>query len=131
MTLILRIDAEDPTPPYEQLRGQLASLIASGELKVDSRLPPVRQLAGDLGVAVGTVARAYRELEQHGLIHSRRGGGTTVASPARTITSADRGRRVNRSLLDAVRSARLLGASDGEITDALQLAFKVADGELR
>lgn len=129
MTLSLRIEAADPTPPYEQLRRQLASLIAAGELEVDSRLPPVRQLAGDLGVAVGTVARAYRELEQHGLVRSRHGGGTTVASPARTITPADRGRRVNRSLLDAVRAARLLGATDHEITDALQQAFRVADAD--
>lgn len=127
--LVLRIDADDPTPPYEQLRGQLASLIAAGELRVDSRLPAVRQLAGDLGVAVGTVARAYHELEQHGLVRSRRGGGTTVASPAQTITPADRGRRVNRSLLAAVRSARLLGASDGEITDAFQQALRVAGAE--
>ena len=130
MTAALRIEAADPTPPYEQLRSQLESLIGAGELPLDSRLPPVRQLAGDLGVAVGTVARAYRELEQQGLIRSRRGGGTRVASPARTITPADRGQRVNRSLLDAVRSARLLGASDGEITDALQRALRTADAQL-
>ncbi len=87
-------------------------------------MPPVRQLAGDLGVAVGTVARAYRELEVAGLVRSRRGGGTTVANPAATIGSGRPRTPGDRSLLDAVRSARLLGATDREITDALQSALR-------
>lgn len=72
-------DPGDPTPPYEQVRRQLADLIAHGRLRAGDRLPPLRQLAGDLGLAVGTVNRAYRELEAEGLLVSRRGGGTRVA----------------------------------------------------
>lgn len=74
----LRVDPGDPTPPYEQIRRQIASLIDTGALRPGERLPPLRQLAGDLGLAVGTVARAYSELEQAGLIASRRGAGTRV-----------------------------------------------------
>jgi DNA-binding transcriptional regulator YhcF (GntR family) len=70
------VDTDSPTPPYEQVRAQLADLIEHG---VDERLPPVRQLAADLRLATGTVARAYRELEQAGHVVSRRGGGTRVA----------------------------------------------------
>ena len=75
MTLsTVTVDVLDPTPPYEQLRRQLADLIGSGVLTPGDRLPPVRQLAADLGLAAGTVARTYRELEQSGHVRSRRGG---------------------------------------------------------
>ena len=83
MTLsTVTVDVLDPTPPYEQLRRQLADLIGSGVLSPGDRLPPVRQLAADLGLAAGTVARTYKELELAGLVRSRRGGGTRVAPSA-------------------------------------------------
>jgi GntR family transcriptional regulator len=75
----LRVDPADPTPPYEQVRRQLEDLIGAGILRAGDRLPPLRQLAGDLGLAVGTVGRAYSELESAGLVVSRRGAGTRVA----------------------------------------------------
>ena len=69
--------ATSKTPLYEQIKGQIIGLIASGELPVQCRLPPIRQLAGDLGLAANTVARAYRELEVDGFVRStgRRGTG--------------------------------------------------------
>ncbi|ABY22701.1 transcriptional regulator, GntR family [Renibacterium salmoninarum ATCC 33209] len=76
----LAVDLSSPTPPYEQIRSQITSLIALGELSAESRLPTVRALASDLGVAAGTVARAYKELESQGLIESRRRSGTVVAA---------------------------------------------------
>ncbi len=78
----VRVDPGDPTPPYEQVRRQLAALIGAGQLRAGDRLPPLRQLAGDLGLAVGTVGRAYAELESAGLVTSRRGAGTRVAAAA-------------------------------------------------
>lgn len=65
-------------PPYEQIRAQISSLIVLGALEPGARLPPVRGLAADLGLAAGTVARAYKELEQAGLIETRRRNGTVV-----------------------------------------------------
>jgi DNA-binding transcriptional regulator YhcF (GntR family) len=78
----LRVDPADPTPPYEQLRRQIATLVATGALDDGERLPPVRQLAADLGLAAGTVARTYRELEAEGLVTTRRAAGTRVRRPA-------------------------------------------------
>jgi DNA-binding transcriptional regulator YhcF (GntR family) len=75
----LTVDLEDPTPPFEQLRRQLAELIHTGALPPGTRLPTVRQIAADLALATGTVARAYRELEAAQLLVTRRGGGTRVA----------------------------------------------------
>ena len=77
--MIIHVDPADPTPPYEQLRRQIATAIAMGELAPGTRLPTVRQLAGDLGVANGTVMRAYSELEAAGAVTTARGGGTRVA----------------------------------------------------
>lgn len=75
----LTIDPAATTPPFEQIRRQLAVLIESGELVTGERLPSVRKLAEDLELATGTVARAYRELESAGLVTTRRGAGTRVA----------------------------------------------------
>jgi DNA-binding transcriptional regulator YhcF (GntR family) len=97
----------------------LAELIAAGQLGPGDRLPPLRQLAGDLAVAVGTVARTYRELEQEGLLVSRRGGGTRVAGTGRT-SATDRRRLLGGMAADFVARARGLGFTDREIVVALR-----------
>ncbi len=81
MSTHISVDLEAATAPYEQIRSQIASLINLGELAAGSKLPTVRALATDLGVAAGTVARAYKELEAEGLISSRRRAGTIVNEP--------------------------------------------------
>ncbi|MFP3463523.1 GntR family transcriptional regulator [Arthrobacter globiformis] len=75
---MITLDAADPTPPYEQVREQIASLIRSGGLPGGHRLPAIRQLAADLRVAPGTIGRAYRSLETDGLVETSRSGGTKV-----------------------------------------------------
>jgi GntR family transcriptional regulator len=119
----LRIDVGDPTPPYEQLRRQLVALIEAGMLGAGTRLPPVRQLAADLALATGTVARAYRELDKAGLVRSRRGGGTTVAASQRVLTAQARHERITLLARQAVHQSRLIGASDDEIRQAIQHAL--------
>lgn len=75
---MIRIDPTSSTPPFEQLRVQIIDDIASGELPAGEKLSTVRQLAADLEIAPGTVARAYRELEAAGLIETRGRNGTFV-----------------------------------------------------
>jgi GntR family transcriptional regulator len=89
--MILRVTPSSPMPPYEQIRSQVATMITIGSLPEGHRLPTIRQLAADLGLAGGTVARAYRELEQAGFIVSRGRKGTSVAV-RRAATTADRER---------------------------------------
>jgi DNA-binding transcriptional regulator YhcF (GntR family) len=72
------IDPASGTPPFEQLRARLLAAVASGELAPGERLPTVRGLAEELGLAPGTVARAYRELEASGTIETRGRAGTFV-----------------------------------------------------
>jgi len=81
---VISFDPRSPIPPYEQVRAQLARQVQSGELAPGTRLPSVRRLAGDLGLAVNTVARAYRELEQAGLVATRGRNGTVVTGTDET-----------------------------------------------
>jgi DNA-binding transcriptional regulator YhcF (GntR family) len=74
-------DPAAPEPPYEQLRTQVARRAATGELEAGLRLPTVRALADQLGLAAGTVAKAYRQLEADGVIETRGRRGTFVAAP--------------------------------------------------
>jgi DNA-binding transcriptional regulator YhcF (GntR family) len=87
------IDTASTVPPFEQIRGQLAQQINDGTLPVGSKLPTVRSLAAELGLATNTVARAYRELESASLVETRGRGGTFVgangdASRARAAAAA-------------------------------------------
>jgi DNA-binding transcriptional regulator YhcF (GntR family) len=81
---VISYDPRSPVPAYEQVRGQLAREIHSGQLVPGTRLPTVRRLAGDLGLAVNTVARAYRELERDGLVATRGRNGTVVSGADET-----------------------------------------------
>jgi DNA-binding transcriptional regulator YhcF (GntR family) len=74
------IDPGAAVAPYEQLRSQVAAQVADGRLPAGNRLPTVRQLATDLGLAANTVARAYRELEADGVVVTRGRAGTFVTS---------------------------------------------------
>ncbi len=78
---MIRVDASSQVPVYEQVRDRIAEAVQTKELAVGDRLPTVRKLAADLGLASNTVARAYRELEQSGVIETRGRHGTFVAVP--------------------------------------------------
>lgn len=78
--MILSIDENDRRPIYQQIADEIRLLIARGELTENSALPSVRQLAGDLGVNLNTVATAYRELQADGLLAIKHGAGAVVAS---------------------------------------------------
>lgn len=83
--MILRIDIDSPTPPFEQLRLQIISMINTGVLVPGSRLPTVRALAADLRLAPNTVARAYKELEEGELLQTRGRAGTFVKADIDTV----------------------------------------------
>ncbi|WP_149360624.1 GntR family transcriptional regulator [Lolliginicoccus suaedae] len=123
----LAIDTTDPTPPYEQLRRQIIGHIRRGALSEADRLPPVRQLARDLGLAPGTVARAYKQLEGEGYVTTRRGAGTRVAhrdvappgNPPRG--KAPSGEWADERLARAARDYAATAAVSGHsLTDAIE-----------
>ena len=118
MTASITVDVTSGVPPYEQIRGQVGSLIAAGVLPAGTRLPTVRDLAADLGVAVGTVVRAYRELEAAGLVVSRRRTGTVVAPGQQLGTST-----LQAAVVDLVSEARRSGVPDADLLALVQGAL--------
>jgi DNA-binding transcriptional regulator YhcF (GntR family) len=86
---VLPLDATSDVPPYEQLRVQVASRAASGELPAGTKLPTVRALAAELHLAVNTVAKAYRALETDGVIATEGRRGTFIASTTDTTEARD------------------------------------------
>ena len=115
---MIRIDLADRTPPSRQIRSAVLAALASGELRPGDRLPTVRQLAGDLGVAPGTVQRAYSELEEDGAVESRGRRGTFARRPERPAEAAP-------SLEEAVR--RIVEEADRAGVGAAAAIAAVAD----
>jgi DNA-binding transcriptional regulator YhcF (GntR family) len=82
-------------PPYRQVRRAIAAGIASGEIAVGERLPSVRALAAQLGLAANTAAKVYKELEEAGLVETRGRNGTVVTGrgahvPAKVLGAVER-----------------------------------------
>ena len=75
---MITVDQTSATPPFEQVREQVRAQVDSGELAPGTKLPTVRRLADELGIATNTVARAYRELEGLGVIETRGRAGSVV-----------------------------------------------------
>ncbi len=88
---LLRVDPTAPEAPFEQVRSQLAEAVGDGRLPAGAKLPTIRALAEELGLAVNTVARAYRELEAAGLVLTRRRLGTVVSPDGASQASSGDG----------------------------------------
>jgi DNA-binding transcriptional regulator YhcF (GntR family) len=115
----ITVDPVGLTPPYEQVRSQIEALIRAGELPRGTRLPPVRQLSLDLGLAVNTVARAYKELEADRLVETRGRNGTFVLASRSQINDAE----THRAAVALSRTAHRAGLSLAETTEILRQAW--------
>jgi len=115
----LTVDRDLKKPVYEQVAAQVRLLVASGVLAPGATLPSVRQLAGDLGVNLNTVARAYRLLKAEGFLTIRDRAGVTVSAPAGTIAHSDQAK-----LLDQLRvtlaQLRQAGIAPDDLLRAVQ-----------
>lgn len=110
--MYITIDERDGRPMYRQVVDGIKELIARGELAAGSGLPPVRQVAADLGVNLNTIAFAYRQLQKEGLIRIRHGSGAVVVSHVTGQTVAERQHaKVRAALTDLL----LAGLSRAEV----------------
>ena len=123
---LLRVDHEGPRPPFDQVRSQLAEAIGDGRLPAGTKLPTIRSLADEVGLAVNTVARAYRELEAAGLVLTRRRLGTVVSPDGATTSPAEGGPdpALRLAAADYARAARAAGASEQEAVDLVRGAYR-------
>lgn len=117
--MIVRIDTTSPVPPYRQLADQVLAMVANGQLRVDQRLPTVRQLAADLGLANGTVARAYRALEEAGVLETRGRRGTFVAKRREDLSEDQRLEYLREKMNEIIQAAATVGASEEDLRRAL------------
>lgn len=110
---MITISLDSPVPLHDQLVSELRGLIALGKLQVGDELPSVRQLAADLGINLNTVARAYRELTDAGLLASGRGRGTVVISTVEKTRGpqSESRQRLENSLAGALADAKIAGLS--------------------
>ena len=115
------VDPRSAVPPFEQIRVQVVAQVRSGELAPDARLPTVRKLASDLRLAPNTVARAYRELEQSGVIETRGRHGTFVTPHADPV------RRQAQAAAESF--ARQAAALNIGVDDAVRLIRAAFDAE--
>jgi len=117
--MIVRLDPAAPGSPAEQIVTQIAASIDAGEVAAGAPLPTIRALARDLGVAPGTVARAYADLERDGWVVAQGRRGTSVA-PGRPKRFDDDVAAAARALARAVAASRL---DIGDAHRAVDLAF--------
>ncbi len=113
----VRVDPQAAKPLFDQLRTQIIDGIRDGRLSPGTRLPTVRELAGQLSLAVNTVARAYRELESAGVLETRGRFGTFVArvDPADTAMAT--------AAHTFVSAARALGIEKDDALRYVEAAF--------
>ena len=112
--MFLTIDTNDARSIYQQVADGIKELIARGELKEGTALPPVRQLANDLGVNLNTIAIAYRELQKEGLLAVKHGSGAVVSSRTTAERSQD---ELLRPLRTALTELVLAGLNPPKILE--------------
>jgi len=120
----LKLDFRSGSPIYIQIMEQIRQMVASGELQPGDQLPTVRQLATDLRINWNTVARAYKLLDEAGLISSQRGRGTYVwEKPSEATTLMLRQQSLQgltrRYLMEAIR----LGCTPIEVAAIFEESF--------
>ena len=115
----LVVDETLDAPPYRQIVEQIRAAVERGELQPQMALPPVRQLAGDLGVAPNTVARAYADLQADGWLVGDGRRGTRVAGDVPRADGRERARTLRETLERVVASLQHRGFTQREISEEL------------
>lgn len=120
MPILFSIDASSKVPPFDQIKHVVVAAIESKEAQVNEKLPAIRALASELGLAVNTVARSYRELEEEGYVVTQGRSGTRISSTA--VPSAIALAQITKDYVNQVRG---LGIELSEAVSAVETAFKL------
>lgn len=124
---LIEIRADSPVPAYRQITDALRRHLVDGRLKPGDLLPPVRQLALDLGVHFNTVAHAYRDLAEEGWLDlKRRRGAMVVARDAPRKPDGDKVDALIQRLRDLTAELRSAGLTQAQIAAALRQTAKGA-----
>ena len=116
----LHISTKDGMPIYQQIVTQVKHMVASGRLRPNEEVPPIRVLAEQLLVNPNTVARAYKELESAGVLTSKRGSGTRVAETGSPLEYSERLRVLTELIEGLLVEANQLGFTVEDIIELMQ-----------
>jgi DNA-binding transcriptional regulator YhcF (GntR family) len=112
----IRIDKNSRVPLYDQIKDQIKGLIHAGQIKTGDQLPTIRELSVELSVNFNTVALAYRDLVNQGVIITERGKGSFVAStPGEEEMQAIRREKLKNLIVALVRETDRLGYEHEEV----------------
>jgi len=117
---VIRVDAASFVPIYEQIKQEIGRLAATGRLKAGEPLPSIRDLAAEIIVNPNTVARAYRELEQEGVIATQKGRGSVVAERARRDAERVLRAHLGRVMDGVIAEARNFDLDDDAIRNMVE-----------
>ena len=120
MALWIQISPGSKQPIYTQVYEQISQAIIKGDLAIGDKLPPVRKLATELVVNPNTIAHAYNQLEQAGLVSTRTGAGTFVIDPAMRQKDAVQINLLCERLDAVITQAKILGLDRDECTQLLK-----------
>lgn len=113
--MLIKVDARGFVPLYEQVKAEIRRLAVLGTVKPHDPLPSIRELAAEILVNPNTVARAYRELEQEGLIYTQKGRGSYLAARSSPDLERDIEACLNRAMDEAIREGRRFNLGPGKI----------------
>ena len=116
----IHISPHDGVPIYKQIIAQVKHLVASGRLQPNDEMPAIRQLAQELLINPNTVARAYRDLEQAGIVVSRRGSGTVVSDNGSPLSDAEKLRIIDDRAESLVTESRQLRIELEDVVDLVR-----------
>ena len=116
----IQLDRASRVPIHDQIKEQIKGLIHAGQFKTGDQLPTMRALSIELAVNFNTVAHAYRELDSEGIITTRRGEGTFVASTPGAAEMRRLRQKKLRALVSALfEEANRLGYTVEEVRQAI------------
>lgn len=120
---LVSLNQSSGVPIYVQLVQQLRRAIEVGGLESREKLPTVRELSRELGIAPNTVVKAYGELRRVGLVESRPGVGTTVVEDLDEGTRGQRVSELYERVGELVREADVLGVTEDDLWDRFSYEF--------
>ncbi len=113
--MLFHIDARNGLAVYDQIVRQVKFAVADGAVRSGELVPSVRELARELAINPNTVARAYRELQDDGVLETVRGTGLAVAANARRQCQAERAKLIRARLKLVLEEAQHSGLEVSEI----------------
>ena len=125
----MRILQNSGEPIYQQIAEQFRTDILAGKYKQGEYLPSIRGLAKELKISVITTMKAYEQLEAEGLVTAAQGKGFYVNAQDSEMLREQHLRKVEDSLLEAMKAAEIAGMTDGELVNTLEMLLKMKDSE--